>query len=66
MQSTWIRAHESVTNTVTTSPAAISAAAHAATTPASGLSHRRGAQVGVDTCPVTAAGEWTRAQEVPR
>ncbi len=66
MRSTWTRAQKAVTDTATTSPAAISAAAHAAPTPASDLSHHRGARAGVDTCPVTAAGEWTRAQEVPR
>lgn len=66
MQSTWTRAPEAVTSTATARPAVITAAAHAATTPASGLSPHRAARAGVDTCPVTDPGEWTRGQGVPR
>ncbi len=66
MQSRWSLALEAVTSTAIASLAAISAAAHAATTRASSLCRPRGARVGVDTCPVTDPGEWTHAQELSR
>ena len=66
MQSTWPLTRETVTNTVTPSPAVVSAAAPAATSLASGPFHRRGARAGVATCRVTGRAECIRAQEVSR
>lgn len=66
MQPIWTRDHDAVTNTAPTSPAAISAAAHAATTPASGLCLDRGARAGDDAYPTTTPGECVCTPEVQR
>jgi len=66
MQATWIQTRMAVTNTATRSLAAISAAAHAATTPVLGLSHRRDVRAGVDTCPVTVLCDCASCREVSR